>query len=591
MEIHSIQTITISLVIGIFSYVLARRLKIPAVLFYLFGGIIAGPVGFGIIDSRSLSTGLLTLVEIAVAIILFEGGLSLTTHSFRAESSAIKRILSVTIPLTGAGAALLAHYILDISWQFSIFFGAVIVVTGPTVIGSLLRSINLSRKLEILLNWESIWGDVIGVLLSAIALQMINIDFASDSPQQLFLVFGLRIISGAAIGAASGYIMARFILPAVVRMRDPGLPGIVAVACALATFFIANELFESSGPLAAAVAGYFLSHLQVDTLHEIRHFKEQLSSIFISTLFVLLSAYINPVPLAHMWPKMLFVAFILGAFVRPASVLLALAKSNVSWQERFFIGLIGPRGIIAVATMSYATFIVSGHTKEMELLLNLTFAIIFFSGATATILCKPVAKFLKVMVPVSGSGILLVGSNGLSSAIAKFASQFVPVAVLDRNTSSCSLDEALGAETVCADLLDSNVYEDASEEGFGRVLALTRSDSMNELITQRATIHLRPQYTFRALAGPTDSSIIRSTATDTNIAFSTKFFTTIAIKQLENNEASIEVLDPSIPNNSEQIIPLVQIVDKGKGVRIVRPDQTVNFESLCFVPKKSGGNE
>jgi hypothetical protein len=414
---------------------------------------------------------------------------------------------------------------------------------------------------------------------------MINIDFASNSPPQLLLMLGLRIISGAAIGAASGYIMARFILPAVVRMRDPGLPGIVAVACALATFFVANELVESSGPLAAAVAGYFLSHLQVDTLHEIRHFKEQLSSIFISMLFVLLSAYINPVPLAHMWPEMLFVAFILGALVRPAAVLLALAKSNVSWQEQFFIGQIGPRGIIAVATMSYATFIVKGHTEEMELLLNLTFAIIFFSGATATILCKPVARFLKVMVPISGSGILLVGANALSSAIAKFASQFVPVAILDKDTSSCSLEEALGTETVCADLLDSDIYEDASEEGFGRVLALTKSDSMNELITQRATIYLRPQHTFRALAGPMDNSLIRNAAPDTNIAFSNKFFTTLAIKQLENNEATIEVLEPSIPNNNEQIVPLLQIVDRGKGVRIVRPDQTMDFESLCFVPR------
>ena len=585
MEIHAIQTITISLLIGIFSYVLARRLKIPAVLFYLLGGIIAGPVVLGIIDSKPLGTGLLTLVEIAMAIILFEGGLSLTTHSFKSESSAIKRILSLTIPLTGAGAALLAHYVLDISWQFSIFFGAVIVVTGPTVIGSLLRSVNLSRRLEILLNWESIWGDVIGVLLSAIALKMIDLDFTADTPQRIFFIFATRILGGAAIGAASGYIMAKFILPAVVKMRDPGLPGIVAVACALGTFFLSNELIDHSGPLAAAVAGYFLSHLQVETLHEIRHFKEQLSSIFISTLFVLLSAYINPIPLAHMWPKMLVVAFILGAFVRPVAVLLALSKTKVSMQERLYVGLIGPRGIIAVATMSYASFLVTGHHEEMQMLLNLTFAIIFFSGATATILCKPVAKFLKVMVPISGSGILLVGANVLSSAIAKFAHQFVPAAVLDKSTSSCSIEEALGNETVCADLLNSNVYEEASEEGFGRLLALTKSDAMNELITQKATIYLGPQYTFRALAKETANTLIGNAAPETNIAFSHNFFTTKAIELLENNQASVEVVEPAIANANEQIIPLLQVVDKGFGVRIVRPNQIVENESLCFVPK------
>ena len=583
MEIHSIQTITVALVIGIFSYIIARRLRIPAVLFYLFGGIVVGPVGLGIIDSRSLGSGLMTLVELAMAIILFEGGLSLTTHSFRSESSAIRRILSVTIPLTGLGAALLCHYILGISWQFAIFFGAVIVVTGPTVIGSLLRSVNLTRRLEILLNWESIWGDVIGVLLSAIALKMIDLDFTADTPQHLVFIFVSRTASGAAVGAASGYIMAKYILPAVVRMRDPGLPGIVAVACAMGTFFISNELVDHSGPLAAAVAGYFLSHLQVETLHEIRHFKDQLSSIFISTLFVLLSAYINPLPLAHMWPKMLLVAFILGAFVRPVAVLLALAKTNVSLQERFYVGLIGPRGIIAVATMSYASFLVTGHQQEMEILLNLTFAIIFFSGSVATILCKPVARLLQVLVPVSGSGILLVGANSLSSGIANFIAKYVPVAVLNSSTSTCSLSDVLGEEIVCGDLLNTNIYQDASEEGFGRLLAVTQSDSMNSLITQKAAVHLPPQNIFRALAAPADQFILRDDDNHANIAFSEKFFSNKAAQLLETGEAQLRILSPEQIEAAGDIIPLMQIVDQGKGVLIVRPEQTVENDTLCFV--------
>jgi NhaP-type Na+/H+ or K+/H+ antiporter len=584
MEQHAIQTITLALVIGIFSSVLARRLKVPAVLFYIAGGFAAGPVGFRLIDPASLGAGLLVLVEIAVAIILFEGGLSLSTHSFRAESSAIRRILALTIPLTGMGATVLAHSILRVSWQFAIFFGAVIVVTGPTVIGSLLRSVNLKRRLEILLNWESIWGDVIGVLVSALALKLIALDLGTDSPLNPVMVFTLSLLTGTAMGAISGNLLARYILPAVARLRDPGLPGIVAVAVALATFFFAGTIVQSSGPLAVAVAGFFLSHLQVETLHEIRHFKEQLSTIFISTLFVLLSAFINPLDFMPLWPHMLLIALILGAVVRPFAVLASLAGSTLSLPERIYIGLIGPRGIIAVATMAYATFTVTANREQMILLLNLTFAIIFFSGTMATLLCRPLARFLRVLVPVSSSGLLLVGANPLSDAIARFAGGFVPIGVLDRDTESCSLDDALGTRMVCADLLESDVYEDASEEGFGRILALTGSDSLNELVTRRAAVHLGPQNTFQILASPGGRYIFGSGATDHNIAFSHDFYSSIANEQLQSGEAEVKVLPAAAIMSDRGIVPLLQIVDQGTGVRIVRPGQSVENETLCFVP-------
>jgi NhaP-type Na+/H+ or K+/H+ antiporter len=585
MEQHAMQTITLALVIGIFSYVLARRLKIPAVLFYICGGFLAGPIGAGLIDPASLGTGLLTLVEIGVAIILFEGGLSLSTHSFRSESAAIRRILSLTIPLTGLGAAALAHFILGITWQFAIFFGAVIVVTGPTVIGSLLRSITLTRRLEILLNWESIWGDVIGVLLSALALKIITLDLAGAAPLHLALTFAPRILVGIAVGSLSGYLLARSILPAVARLRDPGLPGIAAVAVALATFFLANTLLESSGPLAAAVAGFSLSHLKVKTLHEIRHFKEQLAAIFISTLFVLLSAYINPLPLIHLWPRMLLVALILGALVRPLAVFAALAGTDVPWQERLFTGMIGPRGIIAMATMSYASLTVTGNNYQMSLLLNLTFAIIFFSGVTATLLCHPLARLLRVLVPVSRSGILLVGANPLSTAIARFVSDFTPVAVLDRSTSTCSLDDVLDAESVCGDLFDSDIYEDASGDGFGRVLALTGSNSTNEIITQRAAIHLGPRYVFQVLARPDSQALVGGAASHNNIAFAENFYSTEAIASLARGEAELKVLTAAAITENPDIVPLLQIVDNNQGVSIMRPGQTVKNKSLCFVPQ------
>ncbi len=575
------QTVIGALVLGIGSYIIARWLKIPAILFYLVCGVAAGPVGLHLIDAASLGKGLMILVEIGVAIVLFEGGLSLTTHGFRSESRPIRRVLLVTLPLTGLGATFLAHYILWVPWKYALFFGALIVVTGPTVIGSLLKSVNLTRRLEVILHWESIWGDVIGVLLSALALKLLEVSLG-DSMGQLVQTFVLRLVSGVAFGAFSGLLLSKVIIPRVVRLRDPALPGLVVVAGALGTFYLSNTILDASGPLAVAIAGFFLSYLKAETLNEIRHFKEQLSSLFISTLFVLLSAYINPFELAPYWPRMLFVAFLLGALVRPASVLIALYKTPVSLAERLFVGLIGPRGIIAIATVAYGALVVGEARDEMVLLLNLTFAIIFFSGAVATVFCRPLAKVLKVLVQPSGSGILVAGVNLFSTALANFANRYVPVVVMDRNTPTCLLSQRLVSEEVCLDLLDSDVYEKASEEGFRRLLAITKNDALNELIARQASIHFEPDCIYRVLSSSHDEQIIRQTSFPARVAFSDTLYSPDIISSLANKDAALEVLPPDGINPG--VVPLLEVVNGGKGIRILKPGDRPQGETLCYVP-------
>lgn len=584
MEPIALQTVTGALTLGAASSVLARRFRIPAVLFYLLSGLAAGPIGLGLLQVDSLGTGLLTLVEIAVAIILFEGGLSLSSHHFFSESDAIRRILIITIPLTGGGAAALSHFLLDLPWPFAIFFGAIIVVTGPTVIGSLLKNINLSRRLEILLNWESIWGDVLGVLLSAVALEMIRLH-DSGGMAQMALNFALRLTGGTLLGAICGYLLAKVILPWLDRLRDPALPGLVAVAAALATFALANLLLESSGPLAAAVAGFTLSTLAPDILHELRHFKEQLSTLFIATLFVLLSAYLNPLAAAGDWPRMLLIALALGALVRPLAIALALLGTKVNWPERLFIGFIGPRGIIALATVAYASLLIQGHERETRLLLNLTFAIIFFSGLSATVLCRPLARLLKVQVPVSGSGLLIAGVNALSSEIARFAQQYVPVVVLDGKTTACSIASILGHRTSCVDILDSDIYAEAAEEGFGRLLIVTGGEAMNELIAQKAAIHMQPDEIYRVTTGSDDESLIQPTSYSTRIAFADGFQSREIIRRLESGEARLELLPSPLPTD-QPVIPLIEVVDNGKGLCILAPGRkpAAGNPVYCFVP-------
>ncbi|MCP4757830.1 MAG: sodium:proton antiporter [Proteobacteria bacterium] len=580
MDIVAFQSITVAMVLGVGSYILSRGLKIPAILFYLVGGLLVGKVGLGLIDPEALGNGLHVLLEIVVAIILFEGGLSLSFRSFKSDSKAIRRMLVVTLSITGVCATLLSHFILDLSWQFAVFFGALIVVTGPTVVGSILKSVYLPRRLEILLNWESIWGDVIGVLVSAIALEIVELNL-SETYMEVGGAFLLRIAGGIGIGMIGGFLLAKA-FGLISRLRDPTLLGIASFTGAIVIFYLANSVLHSSGPLAVAIAGFYLSNSRCQYLHEIRHFKEQISSLFISTMFVLLSASVNPLPLVRLWPAMILVALILGAVIRPVSVLIALMKTTTTLKERLFIGLIGPRGIIAVATVAYASLVLVGHDAEMSIVMNLTFTIIFFSGLMATLSCRPLAKVLSIQIPISQSGILIVGINPLSSALAQFASTYVPVSFMETDITRCRLAGHLGLETFCTDLLDADVYEDAFDEGFGRLLATTRNDALNELIASKASTHLEPKKVFCVPPNSDEETIKMVITNHHNTAFSDGFSLKDAVKGIEQGKAALQLINPE-EIEDRRAIPMIEVVDNGKGLMILTPGAIPKNESLCLV--------
>ncbi len=582
MSMEVLETVSLALVLGVFSYVLSRRLNIPAILFYLLSGLACGPLGLGWLRVPALGTGLLVLVEIAVAVILFEGGLSLSAHRFRAESAAIGRILLLTIPMTGLGAALLARGVLGLSWKIALVFGALIVVTGPTVIGTLLKSVRLTRRLETMLHWESIWGDVIGVMLSAMALEFVMLK-GIGSVGDIGLLLVMRLVGGIPLGMACGYLLGRILLPWTARLHDPIAPGLVAAAGALGTFTLAGFLVDASGPPAVAVAGFFLANLRGETLHEVRHFKEQLSSLFIGTLFVLLSAAINPLPLAGQWSRILFVAFFLGAVVRPAAVFIALLGTRVSIPERIYCAYIAPRGILAVAAAFYASLLVRGQQMEMAMMLDTTFAIVFLSGLNATLLCHPLAKLLRVTIPRLSTGILIVGVNRLSLEIARFATLCsVPVSFVDTQTDYCETASSRGYDTVCADVLTPSVYEEGRDVGFERLLAITTSDALNELVVREAGRSLGYQNVYRAVAGPAGDDLAVERYFHGNTAFAETFYVRWAVRELEQGRARFEVLVPEQAASSKAVA-LLEMDSAGTGLRIVAAGERVRGRALYFV--------
>lgn len=588
MHPHGLQTIVVALVLGILCYIAARRINMPAILFYLLAGVLAGPSFLGAIDTHELGDGLLTLVEIAVAVILFEGGMSLKSREFQSAPSAIPRVLGLTIPLTAASACLLGHYAMGLGWDISLVFGTLIVVTGPTVIGPLLKSIRLTPRLEILLSWESTWGDVLGVLLSALALEFLFVA-KEAGVGTMGLQMAFITADGLVVGLAGGLLLGRFVLPWASELGDQGLPGIIVFASALGLFYTANLVAGSAGPLAVAVAGFTLARYRGKHLLHIRHFKDQISIILISTLFVLLSAHVDLFRFGDAIWSMLLVAVALGAVVRPLAVWLSLVKSELSARERLYIGLIGPRGIVALAAASYATLLVPGKETELGLMLNTVFIIIFISGAFTTLAGGPLAAWLRLTIPSSKSGILIVGANPFSLKLVEFAKRFVQVAFLDTSRHSCQLVMEEGHEPMCPDVLDDEVYENAREEGYDRLMALTHDDILNQLICEKAALHLGRQNVFMA-QGSRDEELMIEPISDYNVAFSRSFHMAEALREMNHERVRFEILDRE--QLGENIYPLLEL-SKAGGLNVVRAGDGVAGRSLCarfLEPDSPGGH-
>ena len=585
MDHGSMQTIVLAVVIGIACYALSRRLRIPAILFYLVAGMVMGPMGLDLLHVRDLGHGLFILVEIGVAIILLEGGMSLSPRGFMKAPSAIGRLLLLTIPLTALGGTLLSRYVLNLSWDLAVVFGTLIVVTGPTVIGPLLKSINLVQRIEVLLHWESIWGDVAGVVLSALALKFVTVSGLPEMSQVVHS-FLLSLLTGILVGLGGGVILNSLVFPWLKKIHERQLMGIMSLAGALAVFYGSQVLVSSSGPLAVAVAGFYLSHRRDPSLHSIRHFKDQLSIIFISTLFVPLSGFIDPSQVKAHWPAILIVSVGLGAVVRPLAVFLALPGSALSRRERAFISAMGPRGILALAAAFYASLAVPGREQEMTLLLITTFSVIFLSGAFTTVMGRPLARLFGVLQPASKTGIVMVGANAFSLRLADHIGKYVPLAFADTSDKRCGLFRDKNLTSLCVDVLDDAVYEDAREEGFDRLIALTPDNALNHLICQKAGLYFGEDNVFVVHGRPKGEEEVEAMPPfEVQYAFTDTFCLTEAARALDNGSAHFEErhIDDSSPKDT---IPLFKISKSG-GLLPVAGNEVSQGKHLCLVFDRS----
>ncbi len=471
-----------AVVLGIFAQVIAHRFKLPAILPLLLLGMAAGPFGLGFFDPRSLGHALEVILHLGVALILFEGSLSLDLVQVRQVGSSLRNLLTVGAAVTGAGAAVLAHFLIDMSWPTAALFGAIVTVTGPTVITPLLRHMVAPRKARTLLASEGLMIDPIGALLAYLVLQWIE---RSDLGFQAMLqqVFSLGIY-GTVVGGFGAVL-------AVMALRRRFVPqelrSLVTLAILFGCFFLSEHLSKQSGILASVVMGIIVGGAQIPDLSPLKAFKGQLTVLFISVLFVLLSGQLDLSAMASLGWRGGLVVVGLILLVRPLSVFVSIPPSVLDIRERLLLALTAPRGIVAaaVASLSAIALRATGHAEDAARLEGLVYLVILATCTWATIMASWLPRWLGYYGDPSRRRLVLVGANEISTELAQcFRRRGWTVVVVDSSSQKLAPLREQNILTVSGDARDVSTYDKAGVERDCRVLAATPNDELNLLIAE-----------------------------------------------------------------------------------------------------------
>jgi NhaP-type Na+/H+ or K+/H+ antiporter len=483
--------------LGVACQWLAWRLRLPAILLLLLAGMAVGPgsavlVSQGLLPQRLMDpdqlfgTLLLPIVSLSVALILFEGGLTLNVHELRQGTGIIWRLVTLGALVSWVLSAIAARYLIGFPWGLAVLLGAILVVTGPTVIGPLLRHVRPTGVVGPVLRWEGIIIDPIGALLAVIVFEVIA------SGHEVHAAPILRAIGGTlAIGGGLG-LAAATVFAAVVRFgwAPDYLQNPIAVMFVLLIFAIANALQHEAGLAAVTVMGVVLANQRRVSVHHVLEFKESLSVLLIASLFILLGARLDPAQLAQIdWRVLLFVVALV-LVIRPASVYLATARTSLSSAERSFIAAMAPRGIVAAAVASvFALRLREQGYPEAERLVPVTFAVVAMTVLIYGLGAPRVSRRLGLSRP-GASGFLIVGADAvareIASALVQRNAEVLLVDTSDTNTLQARLN---GLPVLHGSALAPAVAEQIALSSIGRVLALTPNGKVNALAaTQYARI-------------------------------------------------------------------------------------------------------
>lgn len=548
-------TLVCVLIVGTASQILAERMRIPATGPLLLVGLLFGPDILGLIQPAVLKEGFSLIIKMAVAVVVFEGGLLLNVYDLRHTSRAVTGLISVGLIITTVLSAVLAHFVLGLPWSISALFGAIVSVTGPTVITPILQKVNVNRRVRSTLESESVIADPLGVILAAII-------FTAITNKGEFTIVAVHAVETVLAGTITGIFVAFFIW--LLANRFQLLPSkfsrLAILGSALFAYTVAELFAHESGVLAAAIAGIAVGSIEIPYKDEVEEFKGDLASIAISAVFILLAASLRLEDLAALGWRGIVVVLLIMAAVRPIRVFLSTYGSELKINEKLFISFLGPRGIVAasVATFFALELPTYGYTSD-KILVSLVFAVILGTVLIEGTAAGWLARICKVMPRHT----IIIGADETARVLAeKLVEAGETISVIDKNEEDCAeAGKIKGASVFCDDATNVDVLKKAGIADAKCVIAATSSDKVNLLVSQ----------VIRSNFG--DKRIVARANTTSNFSA----FTEAGIETMSPVHASAAILEnmvlrPSLfkllaargGNEEEEHIDEVRVTSRGK---------------------------
>jgi NhaP-type Na+/H+ or K+/H+ antiporter len=399
--------LTVALAVG--SQVLAHILRIPAIVVLLPVGFVAGALTDDIIPTNIVGSAFGPLVSLAVAVILFDSGVGLDLRRLAGSTRrVVTGLIVLGVPLTWAIAALSAGFLLGMSTGAAVMIGAILVVSGPTVVGPLLSFVRPSRRVRTILGWESSVIDPIGGILGALTFHAV---VASDPRPYahevgyFFASVGVGLAGGVVGTALLWLLLRRFSLSEVLGTSG-ALATVVAVAAAC------DIARDDTGLIAAIVMGIALANLPGFHVPARRPFFETVIQLVIGLLFISISSTVTPDSVGDVLLPTLGIVAVLVLVARPLVALVATLRTDLSNGERAFVGWVDPRGIVAAATAStFSASLVSDGVGGASDILPATFLVIVGTVTLYGLTAAPVARWLGVTRPAASLPLIVGGSK------------------------------------------------------------------------------------------------------------------------------------------------------------------------------------
>ena len=481
-------TIAAVVVLGIGAQWLAWRTKFPSILLLLGFGFLAGPVTGFLPQDALQGEWLFPFVSLAVGIILFEGGLTLRFDEFREVGKSVVNLITIGVLVTGVLATIGAHYLAGFSWEVAVVLGALLTVTGPTVVLPLLRHVRPAGRVGTIAKWEGITIDPIGAILAVLVLEtVILLNEPAEAAGAHGSVWGalaqgiaFEIVVGVGVAVLAAVLLV-FLLHR--RLVPDWLQNPVALMVVVAAFAISNTLQEEAGLLEATLLGIIMANQPYVSVRRIVEFKEDLRVLLISLLFIILSARLDRSAFEIMLaPGPLLFLAVLMLVVRPLAVWLSSLGTGLNWREQAFLSWLAPRGIVAAAVASLFSFrLEEFFPAEAGRIVPIVFLVIVGTVAVYGLTISPLARWLGLALP-DPQGVLFIGAQGWVRRVAKALDGLgIPVLLIDANARNVRQAKKAGLHAQRANILAEGVIDDLDLSGIGRLLAVTPNDEVNAL--------------------------------------------------------------------------------------------------------------